>query len=98
MAPCTLVLLLSGAIIVDACSIERNRILVSCYCVGGPNEKKLPPHCLIKVGMYFYKQISILRPLPHFTLQPQNPNIPKPGDGLGMRLHSFTRTLLVQDI
>lgn len=57
--------LLSGAIIVDACSIERNRILVSSYCVGGPNERKLPPHCLIKVGMYFYIQILLFSGHPH---------------------------------
>ena len=36
-------------IIIDACSVERNRILVSCYFIGGPNERKLPPHYLTDV-------------------------------------------------
>lgn len=49
---CCLPFLLSDAIIIDACSVERNRILVSCYFIGGPNERKLPPHFLMKVWMW----------------------------------------------
>ena len=36
-------------IIIDACSVERNRILVSCYFTGGPSERRLPPHCITQV-------------------------------------------------
>ncbi len=40
----------SDLIMVDECSIERNRLLVSCYFVGGPTERVLPPHYLTKVS------------------------------------------------
>ncbi|XP_064387617.1 protein broad-minded-like isoform X2 [Halichondria panicea] len=40
----------SDLIVVDECSIERNRLLVACHFVGGPTERALPPHYLTKVS------------------------------------------------
>eukprot|EP00118_Oscarella_pearsei_P019053 m.199524 g.199524 ORF g.199524 m.199524 type:complete len:1322 (+) comp39573_c1_seq7:174-4139(+) len=36
----------SGDFIIDMCSVERNRLLVSTYLIGGPSERVLPPRDL----------------------------------------------------
>uniref|UniRef100_A0A1X7VFX6 Uncharacterized protein n=2 Tax=Amphimedon queenslandica TaxID=400682 RepID=A0A1X7VFX6_AMPQE len=36
--------------IIDACSVERNRLLVSSSCIGGPKERLLPPHTLTTIS------------------------------------------------
>ncbi|XP_028401729.1 protein broad-minded-like isoform X2 [Dendronephthya gigantea] len=36
----------SSAFVIDACSMERNHILVKTYFVGGPTERNLPPRTL----------------------------------------------------
>ncbi|XP_065832871.1 protein broad-minded-like isoform X2 [Oscarella lobularis] len=36
----------SGNFIIDMCSVERNRLLVSTYLIGGPSERILPPRDL----------------------------------------------------
>ena len=41
--------LCSDLFIIDACSMERNRLLVSCYFTGGPSERCLPPHYFTEV-------------------------------------------------
>lgn len=48
--PPSLSLTLCSQVILDACSLERNRVLVASYLVGGASERKLPPHYLTKVG------------------------------------------------
>ena len=35
--------------ILDACSLERNRIIVSTNIIGGPLERILPSHTLVHV-------------------------------------------------
>ena len=44
----------SSEYIIDACSVERNRLLVSSSCIGGPKERHLPPHTLTKVIFIIY--------------------------------------------
>ena len=41
-------------VIIDANSVERNRILVSCYYTGGPSERQLPPHYLKVTELYIW--------------------------------------------
>ena len=35
--------------IIDACSLERNWVLVNSYFVGGSNERQVPPHYITEV-------------------------------------------------
>ena len=39
--------------VVDACTMERNHILVRTWCIGGPSERNLPPRTLSKVRYHY---------------------------------------------
>ncbi len=39
-----------SAIVIDLLSIERNHLLVRTNVIGGPTERLLPPHTLLKDG------------------------------------------------
>ena len=52
--------LLSDFVVVDECSVQRNRILVSCYFIGGPNERSLPPHYLTKVTVHITNMCIVI--------------------------------------
>jgi len=55
-----------GVFILDQNTIKRSQILVQTYLLGGANERKVPPHTLTEVCMFFafsYKADIILRTL-----------------------------------
>lgn len=47
--PQVLAFILSRGYIIDACSLERNWVMVNSFFVGGSNERQVPPHYITEV-------------------------------------------------